>query len=324
MNKFTSLLFCLVLALSSNAQVTFETLPLPINNYWKGVAAVPTVSGFQDGAAYFVNSYDTSFGGFWSGWGYSALDDTISTSYSNNELGCIAGKGQNGSNAYGVAYVGSNLNANKIKLANENVPIGFYISNTTIAYRSMQNGDAFSKKFGGTTGNDPDYFRLKLTGWRNGIPKPDTVTIYLADFRDTNNVNDYILKDWTYFNTSVLGRCDSLTYFMESSDTSFGFNNTPTYFCIDNMNLMAVGTNDVDLESTIQIYPNPISETFTIQNKEVNSMNVAVYDNVGKIIFQTTLNSHEKKNIQSSNWSQGMYFVKIKINEQSFLKKIIK
>jgi hypothetical protein len=37
---------------------------------------------------------------------------------------------------------------------------GVYVTNTTYAYNSMRDGDMFAKKFGGPTGNDPDWYKL--------------------------------------------------------------------------------------------------------------------------------------------------------------------
>ena len=43
-------------------------------------------------------------------------------------------------------------------------PISVQLTNTTYTALSMLNGDSFSKKFGGSTGNDPDYLRLIIQG----------------------------------------------------------------------------------------------------------------------------------------------------------------
>lgn len=315
--------FACLLTLHVQAQATFEGLTLPSSNYWKGISSVPTVSGFQSGPAYFVNKYDTAFGGYWSGWGYSALNDTSSTSYATNELGCIAGKGYNGSNIYGVAYVGSDPGANIIRLTPNSIPTGFYICNTTIAYKSMKNGDAFAKKFGGPTGNDPDFFKLNLTGWKNGNPLNDTVEIYLADFRDSNNANDYILNDWTWVNVSLLGACDSLTYTMESSDTSFGFINTPTYFCMDNLTLFGSAVQDFESVS-LNIYPNPCENQLEFINPFSGDAEIAVRDIQGKTFFQHDLKGGEHQNLDVSGLHSGMYYLQLCSGQRCIVSRFTK
>ena len=61
---------------------------------------------------------------------------------------------------------------------------GMYVTNGTYAYLSMLNGDAYAKKFGGVSGNDPDWFKLTIRKWYNGILANDSVTFYLADYID--------------------------------------------------------------------------------------------------------------------------------------------
>lgn len=315
--------FALLLSFNAQSQATFEGLSLPSSNFWKGINAVPTTSGFQSGPAYFVDKYDTSFGGYWSGWGYSALNDTSSTSYATNELGCIAGKGYNGSTIYGVAYVGSDAEANIIRLSPNSIPTGFYICNTTIAYKSMKNGDAFAKKFGGVSGNDPDFFKLNLTGWKSGNPLNDTVEIYLADFRDSNNTNDYILKDWTWVNVSLLGACDSLTYTMESSDTSFGFINTPTYFCMDNLTLFGSAVQDFETVA-VQLYPNPCENQLEFTNPFSGDVEIVLQDVQGKTLYQKQLKGAEHHRMDVSGLHSGMYHLQLCSGQGCIASRFIK
>jgi len=198
MKKLYTLFLSLLGTAALQAQsITFEDLTVPASGQWKGQNPLPKDSGFQSGVGFFVNSWDTSWGGTWSGWGFSNRKDSVSLSYANNELAAIAGTGNNNSNNYAVAYLSYDPAINRIRLPKYYMMGWVNITNTTIAYRSMQNGDGFAKKFGGASGTDPDFFKVRFTGWLNGAPKTDTVDFYLADFRDTNSANDYIIKDWT-------------------------------------------------------------------------------------------------------------------------------
>ncbi|MEZ5047856.1 MAG: DUF4465 domain-containing protein [Chitinophagaceae bacterium] len=322
--KITAALALLSMSFLSFAQIGFETLTLtPPNQYWKGVAAVPTVSTFYDQQATFINSYDTAFGGSWSGWGYSALNDTTSISYTTNELGCIAGKGQGGSNQYGVAYLSFVGAYNKIIFNGTYIPVGMFVTNTTIAYRSMQHGDLFAKKFGGNSGNDPDFFKIRLTGWHQGIPKLDTIDIYLADFRDSNNTNDYIQKNWKWASTSLLGACDSLTYTLESSDTAFGFINTPSYFCMDNLNLMPVSSTDWDLNTQTKIYPNPAQDVVFISNDNKTSIKTHLQDMYGHIIKEIKIEPYQYVQISVQDLASGMYLMSFEHQGKKSHRKLI-
>ena len=46
-----------------------------------------------------------------------------------------------------------------------------FVTNSTFAYLSMENGDAFAKKFGGTDGNDPDFFKINFEVLVMSTPK---------------------------------------------------------------------------------------------------------------------------------------------------------
>src|SRR5690606_16841503 len=107
------------------------------------------------------------------------------------------------------------------------------ITNSTYAYESMKQGDAFAKKFGGVGGNDEDWFKVTVHSYFQGMAS-DSLDIYLADFRFADNSKDYIMDTWNFYNTpSYLA--DSLVFIVSSSDTgSFGMN-TPAYFCLDNI-----------------------------------------------------------------------------------------
>jgi hypothetical protein len=95
----------------------------------------------------------------------------------------------------------------------------------------MKNGDAFAKKFGGTNGNDSDWFKLTINAYQNGNLKTEKVEFYLADFRFADNSKDYMVKDWTFVNLTSLGGLDSLKFTLTSSDTNqFGLK-TPAFFC---------------------------------------------------------------------------------------------
>jgi Domain of unknown function (DUF4465)/PEP-CTERM motif len=112
--------------------------------------------------------------------------------------------------------------------------MGASISNTTYTGLSMQNGDAFAKKFGGVLGNDPDYLKLTISGFASGIATGTLVDFYLADFRFANNSQDYIINKWTFVDFSTLGTVDEIRFSYASSDVGqFGIN-TPTYFALDN------------------------------------------------------------------------------------------
>ena len=89
---------------------------------------------------------------------------------------------------------------------------GVYLTNTTYAYFSMLNGDAFAKQFGGASGDDPDWFLLSILAFDAGGAETGSLDFYLADFRSADNDLDYILDAWTYLDLSALGPVKSLRF----------------------------------------------------------------------------------------------------------------
>jgi len=219
----------LLLAPSKAATITFDDLPLGPSGYWNG--STPPAGGFTSGGATFHNSYTAAFDS-WEGFAYSSVSDTTTAGF-GNQYASITGGGAGGSSTYAVGTAfdpavitfGAAVNLNGASVA---------VTNTTYAALSMEQGDSFAKKFGGATGNDPDFLLLTLTGYAAGVAT-GTVNFYLADFRSADNSQDYIVKSWQTLDLSGLGTVDEIDFTMSSSDVgAFGMN-TPAYFALDNL-----------------------------------------------------------------------------------------
>ena len=107
----------------------------------------------------------------------------------------------------------------------------------------MLNGDSFAKKFGGPSGNAPDFFKVTLTGHSlpgaNGSPT-GSVDFFLADYRFAENSDDYVIDAWKLLDLTNLGNARSIDFTFEGSDIGgFGLN-TPVYIAIDNLALTVV------------------------------------------------------------------------------------
>lgn len=230
MKKFNTFLCAIVFAthVFSQTIADFENLTLASDTFWDGS---DLSGGFSSGNAYFVNDYNVSWSS-WSGFTYSNRKDSVTPGF-GNQYSAITGGGYNGSSNYAIADEYGNAKIRLSGSASGKMVRGFYVTNTTYAYTSMKDGDAFSKKFGGVSGTDPDWFRLRALAWHNGGLKAQSVDFYLADFRSTNSTQDYIVHDWSWMDLQPLGDVDSIIFELTSSDTgNFGMN-TPAYFAID-------------------------------------------------------------------------------------------
>jgi len=134
----------------------------------------------------------------------------------------------------------------------------------------------YIKKFGGATGDDPDFYFLTIKAFSNGMLSTDSVDFYLADYRSTDNAEDYLISEWTYVDLTSLGAADSLQITASSSDVGqFGIN-TPTYFCVDNIITSdgTVSADDIFKEDLFKIYPNPTTDLIFIENKEMETNSI--------------------------------------------------
>jgi len=270
----TLLLFGAFLYGKAQTLINFESSPLPgPNSYWNGSDG--TATGITEQSCFFPTVWDTSFGGYWlTGFALSNMTDSVTSGF-GNMYSAKAGSG----------YAQSAH------------------TNNTYAYNSMRDGDAFSKKFGGHSGNDPDYFRIIFKGFLQGSEKPDSVIFYLADFRSNNNSEDYIVRDWAGVSLTSLANVDSVTYRFESSDVgNFGIN-TPTYFCLDALQISngSAGIHATTIQSAPIAYPNPASHAIFF-NEEI--LNCAVFNSLGQLVF-----SQDKVSggIDVSSWENGVY-----------------
>ena len=316
----------ILLCLNSNAQTvsTFENINLTTDTFKNGS---DLTGGFTSGNATFANHYDTSFGYIsWDGFSISNKRDTVSQGFTN-QYAAITGKGVNNSANYAVGYYNS-YSPMRVKIngvGKGKQLSGFSITNSTYAYYSMKNGSAFNKKFGGLTGNDPDWFKLTIKGYKNGGKSADTtVEFYLVDLRFTDNSKDYYIKDWTWIDLKVMGNVDSIEFTMSSNDTAGGFGmNNPAYFCMDNFTTKDVYSEIIELaktQSSFIVYPNPAKDFIVIESENVIS-EITIFDLTGNEMMKQNVMSGE--NISISTLSKGLYFLQIKNESTIQIKKLI-
>ena len=217
--------------------IDFDDLTVPLSGYENGEHLT---GAFTSRGAGFNNFYDETFGPYFEGFAYSMKGDTTTAGYLN-QYSVFTGGGSDANgvavpgNVFGVGFVGFTVPA--ISLApDQSRPLSLRVTNTTYAALSMTNGDGFSKKFGGLSGNDPDFFKMTVSALDASDALIGTLEVYLADFRFANNSLDYILRDWTEVDLTSFGDgVNELRFTLASSDNGqFGIN-TPAYFAIDNV-----------------------------------------------------------------------------------------
>jgi hypothetical protein len=237
---------CLCLTATANAVdvvVDFEDLSLPPDSFYDGndggSTAVVVDGSFQSRGVTFPNEFEREFfGNFayesWDGWSYSNQTNTINPSFTN-QYSAFPGSGSGGSTNFGVSF--DELNS-AISIGDDFEFKSIDITNTTYTALVIQQGNSFSKRFGGATGDDPDYFKLTITGLDGGEMGTvvDSIEFYLADYRFSDNSQDYVVDEWTTVDLTSLAGADTLTFAYESTDNDQILGpNTPLFFAADNL-----------------------------------------------------------------------------------------
>jgi hypothetical protein len=315
----------------SDSLVTdFEDLALDPESYWNGD---DLSGGFTSGAAYFYNSYNPDFM-VWNGWAYSNMSD-VSTPGFGNQYSAITGEGfdpgASGGPNYAVSWVQTDfISAEPIPTVIEVTDPeakevkGFYVTNSTYAALSMEFGDDFAKKFGGESGDDPDWFMLYTWGYNDGNVT-DTVKFYLADYRFEDNEQDYIIKTWEWVDLTSLGEVDSLKFKLGSTDTgAFGIN-TPTYFCMDNLtfSIESSSLDETSENDLISLFPNPFQNSFIIEHSLTQNAEVVISSIHGQVIFRGSTSTLPTK-ISLEGQPAGLYIIRINANQSVISRMVLK
>jgi hypothetical protein len=210
-----------------------EDLGLALDAHYAGEDGA---GGFTSGPLRFLNAYDPQYGA-WSGFAASTMRDTTTPGW-DNQYSAIPGEGSEGTPAYAVGYTG--MGPARLELATgagaEAHFAGLWVTHTTYAYLSMRDGDAFAKKFGGTSGDEPDWFRLTIRGQDAAGGPTGSLEVYLADFRGPA-AEDHLVADWRWVDLSGLGASHAMEFALDSSDLGEYGMNTPAYFALDGIEL---------------------------------------------------------------------------------------
>lgn len=219
---------------------------------------------------------------------------------------------------------------------------GFFVTNTTFVRNALKNGTATSRKFGDTTGTGwgsstaqgayPDWYKLVVYGYKDGNLNPNTVEVYLADYRPVGTANDYIVKDWRYINCIAVGFVDSIQLILESSDVTInGKMKTPGYFSIDRFTTTNnVGINELENIVDITLSPNPTSQNLNINYSTISQsdLSITIHDISGKEVIvtnsiQNNVGPHQLT-LETKTLDAGIYFVNISNGISSKKIKFIK
>ena len=296
----------------------FENLDIGIDTFKNGSSGE---GGFQSGDIFLPNAYDDAFGA-WRGWAISSKQDTTTPGFSN-QYSAIDGKGALGTQTYAVGYAFDPVIIHIASASTPQVINGLHLTNSTYTYMSLLNGDAFSKKFGGASGDDPDYLIVTFRYYINGALSTDSINFYLADFRAEDNSTDYIIDQWTFLDLSSFGIIDSLHCTMSSTDIGVFGINTPTFFCIDEVSTAGTTTSaEIQNWRRTPVSPNPTMGPLEIANTDpISQLNI--HNSAGHLLQRhTSLPPNARINLQS--YPAGTYHLSYSSANNKYSGTIIK
>ena len=173
--------------------------------------------------------------GYWGGFTASNRTD-LNQSGLDAQYTAASGCGYDGSTQYAVAYTMGVQTDVYAADGQSHTVTGCYVTNDLWTYQDILQGGYGEPPYGGTSGNDPDWFKVTATGKNASGQVVGTLDFYLADYRFANNEEDYVLNTWEWFDLSPLGNVATISFSLSSSRGS-GYNMiTPAYFCMDNFN----------------------------------------------------------------------------------------
>jgi len=104
---------------------------------------------------------------------------------------------------------------------------------------------------------------------------------------------------------------------------------TDGFGCIDVATIdLMVNTNEIDNIQKINLFPNPTMDLATLDmtfSKTVD-VQVQVLNVMGQVLFETSVGktTEEKLELNLEKYPDGMYFVRIKVDDQTIVKKLMK
>lgn len=317
MKSFYFLLFSFFcLALEAQTIIDFEEFEIEQDSFLNGS---DLSGGFESMDIFLPNDYNSDWSS-WSGWALTNMSD-ITTPGFTNQYSSIAGSGSKASENYATSYV---LGTSHITINRDTDGWSLeslQVNNSTYAYLSMRDGDAFAKKFGGETGDDPDYFLLTIKGYQEN-DFIDSIDFYLADYRFENNDSDYIIDEWSEINLESIILADSITFQLSSSDNGqFGMN-TPSYFCLDDFQMgILYNTFNLAQAKKMNVYPNPTRNLINVKH-ELQSPTLYILDSHGRVLSKTE--DYKRTSIDLSNLKAGVYSILLKNKEYYSEQRVIK
>ena len=149
-------------------------------------------------------------------------------------------------------------------------------------------------------------------------PVQPTIVLYGGQLMSSSATNN----QWYYTTIQLPGETDQFLTPASNGDYFVEVTEKGCATISEAYNYTTTSINNLDINN-FTIYPNPANNFVAIQNSEFAIQNLEILDITGKIV-KTINNVNEKSiTIDISNFSKGVYFVRVKTNNNSKMKKLI-
>jgi hypothetical protein len=187
--------------------------------------------------------------------------------------------------------------------------------------------DSYSSNVTNKTSTSLD---LNWTSFNTGDPAPWVVDQYLKYrvFGSTSN--------WTQKYIPAAGNTTNLTGLTANTDYEFQIHvYLPTFWGVtplgffDTKGVKSMGTDNVNNDNNIQIYPNPFIDQFSMDlfAVEETKINWKIFDMTGKVVLSKSENinsGYSSINISAGHLPLGVYMLNVMLNDQMYNFRILK
>lgn len=119
-----------------------------------------------------------------------------------------------------------------------------------------------------------------------------------------------------------------LTGYFGGSNISFGSttltNTGSVEMFITKLGNILTGIEDQEANNSISLYPNPATDIFTVSfEKNIKKIELSILDITGKIIYSTTESNTQQIEVDTKEFSSGIYFVQITSSDFVETRKLV-
>ncbi len=128
--------------------------------------------------------------------------------------------------------------------------------------------------------------------------------------------------DTIYFNALMTNPNMSKTKAMAYIDTVMGYVNPRIEKC---MNLNGTGIKDLTIDNSVEIFPNPVTEYFSVRTQLLGNKieKVSVVDLTGRVVVMNDKINAQQISVSRNNLVTGLYFVLVETTKGKQMKKLL-